>query len=435
MTSQNDTPNLLRLAKALWGWVPHPTQREWLIADARVKVAACGRRWGKTEAAAIDAAATAIIQPGSAQMIVSPTYDQSRLIFDQIERLMMGSRLTRGLTKITKTPYPRLSLGESTIMARTADDDGRNLRGHSADRVIVDEAAYVRDSVISEVVSPMLADRNGRLVMISTPFGKNHFYRAYMRGLEKSTSTASFSFPSWTNPHISRQYIEAQRSEISARQFSVEYEAAFIDNSNCIFAWDDIEVAACASPPVAHDVVVAGIDWARYSDYTAVIAISPTGHGYRVVAMDRFNKMGWNSQISRVVEFMRANRISSALTDSTSIGDPLLEQLRGRLYEAGLDIAVEGYTFSNQSKRELIEHLGLLFAHHSIAIPRDEHLLRELRYYEYELTSSGSVRMNGRQGIHDDLVIALALACRQARGFSVDDSYLSHSSRMAVEGW
>ena len=65
----------------------------------------------------------------------------------------------------------------------------------------MDEAAYVRDSVIQEVISPMLADRNGQLVMISTPFGKNHFYRAFLRGAESREQRAegrcaSFSFPS-----------------------------------------------------------------------------------------------------------------------------------------------------------------------------------------------------------------------------------------------
>lgn len=434
----SDAPARLLLADHLWAWKPHKTQREWLLADAGVKVASCGRRWGKTEAAAVDAATFAILQPGSQQIIVSPTYDQSRLIFDHIERLLTGSCLTRPFTKITRTPYPRLTIGHSRIMARTADDDGRNLRGHSADRAIVDEAAFVRDSVITEVISPMLADRNGQLVMISTPFGKNHFYRAFIRGAQANDDAAcvSFTFPSWANPHISREYIESQRREISPRQFSVEYEAQFIDDANCVFAWEDIEAAVSAMLPAHPDgVVVAGIDWARYSDYTAVVAVAVGEHGCEVIGLDRFNKMGWDSQIDRVTEFLRRFRVSSALTDSTSIGDPLLEQLRNRLWEAGVDVPVEGYTFSNQSKRDLIERLALKFAHHSMSIPRHEQLLRELQYYEYELTASGNVRMNGRVGVNDDLVIALALACRHAQGFSHSTSYLSRVGRVAAQSW
>ena len=439
----------LELAELMWGWKPHETQREWLLCDARAKVASCGRRWGKTEAAAVDATTFAITRPGSVQIIVSPTYDQSRLIFDTVERLAMASSVTRRLAKVTRTPYPRITLGGSVIMARTADEDGRNLRGHSADRVIVDEAAYVRDSVVTEVIAPMLADRNGKLVMISTPFGKNHFYRAFVRGAEsrgpraESTGTASFTFPSWANPHISREYIETQRQEISPRQFSVEYEAQFIDDSSCVFPWEDIEAAAVAvdTPSPGGEgwgegaCIVAGIDWARYSDYTVVVALGVGESGCRVVGIDRFNKMGWDSQISRVTEFLRAHRVTAALADSTSIGDPLLEQLRARLWESGIDIAVEGYGFTNASKRDLIEHLALKFAHRSIAIPRDDQLLRELQYFEYELTQSGNVRMNGRSGVHDDLVIALALAAWQSRTASYSGSYLSRNGRVAAKGW
>jgi len=452
MPATSDSSVRLRLAKGLWNWEPHPTQRDWLLSSARTKVASCGRRWGKTEAAAIDAITFAVMRPGSTQMVVAPTYDQSRLIFSAVERLALASRATRRIAKVTRTPYPRLTLGGSVVMARTADEDGRNLRGHSADRVIIDEAAYVRDSVVTEVIAPMLADRNGSLVMISTPFGKNHFYRAYVRGAEsrgqraESPGIASFSFPSWANPHISREYIEAQRAEISPRQFSVEYEAQFIDDASCVFPLEDIEAAIAPCPAKGEqfttrshidgeECTVAGIDWARYSDYTAVVALAVGESGCRVVGIDRFNRMGWDSQISRVAEFLRSHRVSAALADSTSIGDPLLEQLRTRLWESGIDAAVEGYGFTNASKRDLIEHLALKLAHRAISFPRDEQLVKELQYFEYELTASGNVRMNGRTGVHDDLVIALALACWQSRGATFGGSYLSRNGRVATKGW
>lgn len=447
---QSENEMRLRLAKLLWGWEPHPTQREWMLCDARTKVASCGRRWGKTEAAAIDAITLALFSPGLVQMVVSPTYDQSRLIFDSVERLATESPVICHLVKTARTPYPKLSIAGSLITARTADEDGRNLRGNSADRIIIDEAAYVRDSVVAEVIAPMLADRNGRLVMISTPFGKNHFYRAFVRGGDDGAQCASFSFPSWTNPHISREYIEAQRQEISPRQFSVEYEARFIDDSNCVFPWEDIEAAVEEDLPLAPsykegemvclpcneaEIVVAGIDWARYSDYTAVIALAVGESGCRVIGIDHFNKMGWDSQIERVVRFLSIHRVSAALADSTSVGDPLLEQLRAKLWESGVDTSVDGYGFTNSSKRELIENLALKLAQRTVKIPRDEQLMRELHYFEYELTGFGNVRMNGKSGVHDDLVIALALACRKSKDVGFDGAYIGRSSRPAVGSW
>lgn len=459
-----DSGARLRLARALWGWVPHPTQREWLLCEADVKVAACGRRWGKTEAAAVDASAMALLEPGSVQMIVSPTYDQSRLIFDTVERLMLASPVTRRLVKAVRTPYPRLAVLGSVITARTADEDGRNLRGNSADRVIVDEAAFVKDSVVQEVISPMLADRGGRLVMISTPFGRNHFYRAYARGQETAgeresaegagvstpgprLSTRSFSFPSWENPHISRGYIEAQRQVMTPRQFAVEYGAQFVDGPNTVFAWEDIEAAAgraelaearrhssTGSECLADCDTAAGIDWARYSDYTAVVAVRGAEHGCEVAGMDRFNGLSWSLQVERVAGFLKKHRVTAVLADRTSIGDPLLEQLRNRLWNTGWEASVEGFAFTNQSKRELIEQLAMRFAQGTIAIPRDERLMRELQYFEYELTASGNVRMGAASGCHDDLVTALALACRQA-GAAGWTGCLAGNGRISAGGW
>lgn len=429
----------LRLATALWSWEPHPTQREWLECDAQVKVAACGRRWGKTESAAVDAATLALLAPGSVQIVVSPTYDQSRLIFGHVERLLLQSRVTRPAVNIARTPYPRLSVLGSVIMARTADEDGRNLRGHSADRVIVDEAAYVRDSVVAEVIMPMLADRAGRLVMISTPFGKNHFYRAFVKG-QGPGQYASFCFPSWTNPHISADYVAMQRNELSSRQFAIEYEARFLDDESSVFAWREIEAAAKrgdrrGSAADRFETVAAGIDWARYTDYTAAVAVGVDADGCHVIAIDRFNRMGWDDQVRRVVRFLREHRVESALADQTASGDVLLEMIRRHLWQTGAEVIVEGYQFTNQSKRDLIEGLAARFSQGNIFIPRDEALIRELEHYEYELTSSGNVRMNARTGCHDDLVIALALACRQASHSLIAGGFLVRGRRAAAGAW
>jgi len=434
----------LRVASILWGWEPHETQRQLLLSEARVKVAACGRRWGKTEAAAIDAACYAILHPGSMQMIVSPTYDQSRLIFETVERLLLSSPFTRPLTKVTRTPYPRLTIEGSVIMARTADEDGRNLRGHSADRVIVDEAAYVRDAVIAEVISPMLADRDGQMLMVSTPFGKNHFYRAFIQGSRGLCGHEAFRFPSWANPHISRDYIERQRQQISARQFSVEYEAEFVDSSSCVFGWDDISAAVeigrsrCLDHPPTPEpdsAVFVGIDWARYSDYTALAAVELKEGGLALTGIERFNGIGWDLQVERACEFLREHRARAALADSTSIGDPILDQLRSRLWRMGANIGVDGVVFTNQSKREVIENLAMLLARRRLALPDHDALIHELQYFEYELTGAGNVRMNARSGHHDDLVIAVGLACRAARGAGSGGGCLALGGRAVAAEW
>ena len=488
------------IARDLWGWIPHPTQREWLLDEHPVKVAACGRRWGKTEAAAVDVATYAIANNGSVQMIVAPTYDQSKLISGTVERLLLRREDIRRYTQITRTPYPDIRYCGSRIMARTADEDGRNLRGHSADRVIVDEAAFVRDEVIEEVIGPMLADRNGQLVMISTPFGKNHFYRMFVQGqgemvngkwlmangdqppeesvINHQPSTISharqcrvrsFRFPSWENPHISREYIEYQRAVMADRQFRAEYEAEFIDDQSSVFPWQDIQAAMsadlgfrnadCGLTRTEGGIRVAGIDWARYTDYTAVVVAEmvdgewlmaddrppsinhqPSAISHprcRVIALDRFNRMDWHTQVERVCDFLAKHGVIAVAADQTSVGDPVLEILQNSLWGGReTDIAIEGVVFTNQIKRELVDNLAVRLAHREVAIPRDEQLIRELQHYEYELTESGNVRTGARRGYHDDCVMALALALHLAPRYGFIGGFRSSGrTRISARGW
>jgi phage FluMu gp28-like protein len=425
----------LGLAGRLFGWKPHETQRLWLLDDSRVKVAACGRRWGKTEAQAVDAAVYAICNPGSRQMIVSPTYDQSKLIFNTVDRLLSSCPKTKSAVKVKRSPYPRLNLHKSLITARTADEDGRNLRGHNADRVIVDEAAYVRDAVIEEVIAPMLADRDGQLIMISTPFGRNHFYRAFVEGEKDSEESeeskeskavqryASFRFPSWENPHISREYIDSQREALTPRQFSVEYEAQFLDDQNSVFTWADIQAAIKVnpSPTLSHEERepgwrTAGVDWARYSDYTVVVVMENCVSVDNVVAIDRFNQMNWQDQVTRVADFLQQHRVDSVTLDQVSIGDALLELLQAEVWDRRhMNMEVNGLKFTNTSKREVIDNLVVKLAHHQLAIPDDQQLIKELQFFEYEVTEAGNLRMNAKSGYRDDMVIALALAAWTSR--------------------
>lgn len=179
------------------------------------------------------------------------------------------------------------------------------------------------------------------------------------------------------------------------------------------------------SRPSEEPWMVAGIDWARYSDYTAVVIVDAGAVPHRVIAIDRFHRLSWETQVERVANLLLRHRVSAALTDQTSIGDPLLEQLRRILWDRGAGMSIDGLTFTNSSKREIVDNLVLRLSHHELAIPDDEQLIRELQYFEYELTGAGNVRMNAKTGYTDDLVVALALAESKAKSHGGPARFLS----------
>ena len=92
---------------------------------------------------------------------------------------------------------------------------GKHLRGHGANAVIVDEAAFLPESVISEAIAPMLADVGGTMILASTPgLRGGMLHKLFERGQDgKDLMVRSFHFRSVMNPHVDKDYVEGQRAE------------------------------------------------------------------------------------------------------------------------------------------------------------------------------------------------------------------------------
>ena len=120
----------------------------------------------------------------------------------------------------------------SVIHALPCGPNGDTIRSKTANLLIVDEANYVPESVITEVALPMLATTNRMLILISSPTNKNHyFYRAL-----NSPTWSKYHFKTEDNPTITKEYL-AQAEEIeSETAFRREFLDEFVDEENTYFA-------------------------------------------------------------------------------------------------------------------------------------------------------------------------------------------------------
>src|SRR5215813_5842877 len=90
MTRTRTEPTLRkRELFAACGYKPHPGQELVHRSRASRRVLACGVRWGKSTAAAMEAVA-ALLEPRDRALgwIVAPTYDSARRIFDEVVRTL-----------------------------------------------------------------------------------------------------------------------------------------------------------------------------------------------------------------------------------------------------------------------------------------------------------------------------------------------------------
>ena len=86
------------------------------------------------------------------------------------------------------------------------------------------------------------------------------------------------------------------------------------------------------------------------------------------------------------------------------MGEPLIEQMQRE------GLPVQPFTTTNASKQQAVDALALAFERGEIEILPDRTLIGELQAFEARRLPSGLLRYEAPQGMHDDTVIALALA-------------------------
>ena len=447
----------LALAARLWGWHPHPGQREFLtlrLADGsepQTLVAACGRRWGKTEALGCDIATRILTQPDLGQMGVAPTRDQAECLFDSVEEKLR--ELTEGATdaeavaraleefphlaalEFRRTPYPmvrRRDTGQMVFWVRSAGRKGRNLRGRGTTRklkqfrVIVDERAYVDDEAVEQAIKPMLATSpgGGQLVEISSPARKRGgFYEDFRRGEEQYRRYRAVRLPSSQNPLVDVEWLEEQRETMTDRAFRTEFLAEFTDGAGAVFAEDEVAGAICdddyGDRPLFGSRYVAGLDFARRGDWTVCCVVEVGPDRMRLVEMLRLQGLGYDAQVARIVALLEKWMVAAVAPDRTGVGDAVCEILATAIAAHNLRCAVEEFVFTGATKAALIDHLVIALARSQMQFPPHPTLLSELRNFEASVSptsASGHEKLEAATG-HDDCVCALALAVHAGRPY------------------
>jgi len=389
---------------------PHPGQRAILQHPARFKVVACGRRFGKTETGKILLVERALA--GGVGWWISPTYRMADDVWRDLKRALDGA-IARKNEEMRRLDV----IGGGVIRVRSGrDPDG--LRGAGLDLAVLDEAAYLHPDVWRAAIRPALADRRGEALFLSTPRGRNWFWGVWMNGQSAAhPDWMSWRFPTAANPLIDPGEIEAARALLPERVFREEYLAEFQDDGGLVFR----RVDACATVPPGEQPepgtrYVFGVDWAREDDFTCIAVLDADRR--RLVALDRFNEIGWALQRGRLAALADRWQPEAIWAEANSIGGPNIEALQAE------GLPVIPFTTTATSKGPLIEALALALERDEVAILPDAALVNELGAYRLERLPSGRFRYGAPPGGHDDCVIALALAWHGAQQGGVGISFV-----------
>ena len=380
---------------------PHDGQRL-IIAEAekRFRVACCGRRWGKTFLALNILHNRAVKEAWGLFWWVAPTYAIARQPYRDFYSLFKPD------IRHSNDTMMEYQLRNGAYIAFKSAENWKNLVGIGLDFLVVDECGRVDNLAWQESLRPTLSDKSAPALFIGTPKGrKNWFHELYQRGVNGEDGYASFRFPTYTNPFIPPNEIEEAKRQLPETIFKQEYLAEFIDSSSTVFhnVNDCILGTSLLDGAKPARRYVAGVDLAKHQDYTVVCILDVHTRG--LVYMERFQHVEWSIQIKHLASIL--DRFAKPVC---VIDDTKEETVSDLLKHQGYN--VKTYTFTSNSKAELIQKLMLAMESKRInypSTPETEILMNELRNYEYEITAR-NISYNAPSGQHDDCVIALALA-------------------------
>jgi Terminase large subunit, T4likevirus-type, N-terminal len=211
-----------------------PWQADMVCSTSPRLLLNCSRQSGKSLDAAVLADHTALYEPGSLVLLLSPSLRQSQELFRQC--LTIYRALDRPVPAEAESAL-RLELeNHSRIISLPGNET--TIRGLSGVKLlIIDEASRVPDELYM-AVRPMLAVSGGRLVLLSTPFGtRGFFYEAW----RNRAAWDYYQVEASQCPRISPAFLEEEKAVMHEYFYSQEYECIFRDAQEAAFRSTDIE--------------------------------------------------------------------------------------------------------------------------------------------------------------------------------------------------
>ncbi len=376
----------------------YPRQHAAIFDPARYSLIEASTKAGKTVgcmAWILDRAWT-YGKPGRNFWWVAPVSDQAAIAF---KRIRLG---------LAMMPKPIVNLTNKTIILPNgatlwfkSGDKPDSLYGDDVYAAVIDEASRVKEDAWHAVRSTLTKTR-GPVRIIGNVKGRRNWAYHMARKAESGAPDMAYhkltALDAVAGGVLSAEEVEDARRTLPDHVFRELYLAEPSDDGGNPFGM--AAIAACVMPLSTDPPICWGWDLAKSHDWTVGIALDAAGH---VCRFERWQGP-WNDTKRRIIA---STSNVPALVDSTGVGDPVLEDLQ----RSGGGYV--GFKFTSTSKQQLMEGLQGAIHERRIGFP-DNTIRQELDVFEYEYTRTGA-RYTAPQGLHDDCVIALALAWKHHR--------------------
>ena len=326
----------------------------------------------------------------------------------------------------------------SKIMA--ASTSASAVRGMSFNIIFLDEFAFVpnhiADDFFSSVYPTISSGQRTKVIIISTPYGMNHFYKLWVDAQNQRNNYI------WTEVHWSEvpgrdeKWKEETIKNTSARQFTQEFECEFLGSVDTLIAASKLRNLVFDTPistskgldvyekpdQKSEYIITADVSRGIGGDYSAFIVFDITTLPYKIVAKYRNNEIKPMLFPNVINDVARAYNNAYVLCEVNDVGDQvasilnydleypnvLMCSMRGRAgqivgqgfsgnkTQLGVKMSITVKKVGCQNLKQIIEDDKLLF--------RDYDIINELTTFIQKKQS-----FEADDGFHDDLVMCLVI--------------------------
>lgn len=375
----------------------------------------CGRRFGKTKFIVCDAIFKALKvdldkdgRPIPRKIwIVYPSADQCVPVYYEILHLLKFANVIKKRSASKGAMTIEFSTG--SIISLRSSGSGASLLGAGLDVLYVDEISDIPQTVLENVLFPMLATcKQPKIILAGTPLTRSHWwFRYFMRGRDKNNaSEISFHCTYEANPLVNKDYILQQQSILPAKVFSQQFLAEWIDGSALFEYQHCINNDVMLKTGIDGEKYYAGLDISMGAtnsvkgDATVITICNSQG---QVVYIDRWKGLKLDKAKKRILHAYMAFKPRKLMIEKAG-----MNTYYQVLKEMGLK-NLEEWQASADSKQKAINNLMGAFEEKEISIPNTglgAILCAELDAYTATVTKSGSLKYGGAFG-NDDCVSSL----------------------------
>lgn len=377
---------------------PHKNQR--IIHDSinnesyKYYVLNIGRQFGKSLLAENQCYYWAINEPKSKIAWASPIYKQAKKVFDEMVLAFVNTPVIASSNKQDLV----IELFNGSMIQFFSTERYDNIRGFTFDYLICDEFAFMEEAAWTEVLRATVLVKGKKVLLISTPKGKNHFYRIHSMETV-NPQYKSFSMTSYDNPIINPIEIDDARVSLPDHVFRQEYLAEFIEGGVGLF--DKVNYSNQFELTTR---LYAGIDIGRADDYTV---LSITNENGKQVFVDRWRKDTWGNIVNKIVDVLdKYNPIT--MVEVNSVGDAVFEQIKNKVNNKNNLIP---FVTTSKTKQDIIEIASVASQNNEMQLLDVDWLKKEFEIFTYEYNpKTRSIKYSAPNGFHDDGVIASCLS-------------------------